>query len=73
MLVCGDREALLVEVANAHAPEESALTGVGTGTGLQGLRERVAACGGTLEAGPTADGGWLLGARLPRRITAPTA
>jgi signal transduction histidine kinase len=67
----GDRKALLVEVANAPTRTEAALAGAGTGTGLQGLRERVGACGGVLETGPTADGGWQLSARLPRTITAP--
>jgi signal transduction histidine kinase len=37
---------------------------------LQGLRERVGACGGTLEAGPTPEAGWRLAARLPRRVAA---
>jgi signal transduction histidine kinase len=69
--VRGDRRALLVEVANAPTGPEAALAGAGTGTGLQGLRERVGACGGVLETGPTADGGWQLSARLPRTITAP--
>jgi signal transduction histidine kinase len=68
--VHGDREALLVEVENAPASDEGGLAGVGTGNGLRGLRERVGGCGGTLEAGPTADGGWLLAARLPRRVPA---
>jgi signal transduction histidine kinase len=63
----GDRAALVVEVTNAAAPEESALAGTGSGTGLRGLRERVGACGGTLEAGPTPAGGWRLAARLPRQ------
>lgn len=36
----------------------------GTGTGLLGLRERVAALSGTLEAAP-ARGGWTLRARIP--------
>lgn len=71
--VRGDRETLLVEVANAPARSEAALAGTGTGTGLQGLRERVGACGGVLETGPTADGGWRLSARLPRRVTAPAS
>lgn len=67
----GGREAVIVEVTNAPALDEIALTGAGTRTGLQGLRERVGACGGVLEAGPTPDGGWRLSARMPRR--APTA
>jgi signal transduction histidine kinase len=70
VLVRGDREALLVEVQNAQAASEGALAGVGTGTGLQGLRERVATCGGTLSAGATLGGGWRLSARLPRRVAA---
>ena len=70
VLVRGDRDGLLVEVANGPAAAESALAGAGLGTGLQGLRERVVVCGGTLEAGPTDEGGWLLSARLPRRIAA---
>jgi signal transduction histidine kinase len=71
--VSGGPDALLVEVSNDPAPSESALAGVGTGTGIQGLRERVDACGGTLEAGPTSEGGWSLATRLPRRITAATS
>jgi signal transduction histidine kinase len=71
--VRGGGEALLVEVENAPASDEGRLAGVGTGNGLRGLRERVGACGGTLEAGPTADGGWLLAARLPRRVLTSSA
>ncbi len=72
MRLRGDPAALLVEVANAAAGREEALTGSGTGLGLQGLRERVAACGGTLEAGatPTAAGAC---ARLPRRAAGDAA
>jgi signal transduction histidine kinase len=68
--VHGGREAILVEVANDPAQGETAFAGAGTGTGLQGLRERVGACGGTFEAGPTGAGGWRLSARLPRRVSA---
>ncbi|SHK34481.1 Signal transduction histidine kinase [Pseudonocardia thermophila] len=53
---------LVVEVANplvADAPP-----GGGTGTGLLGLRERAAAVGGTVEAGPEGDR-WRLRAELP--------
>ena len=41
--------------------------GAGTaGAGLSGLTERVAALGGRLEAGPAADRGFRLAARLPK-------
>jgi signal transduction histidine kinase len=68
--VRGGEDTLLVEVANEPARSDTALAGIGTGTGLQGLRERVDACGGRLRAGPSPDGGWLLAGSLPRRITA---
>jgi signal transduction histidine kinase len=64
------REDLTVEVENDATDRQPALAGAGTGNGLRGLRERVDACGGRLEAGPTARDGWLLSARLPRRIGA---
>ncbi len=66
VLVRGDGEELLVEVQNASSAKEAALDGVGMGTGLRGLRERVSACGGTFEAGRRAVGGWQVRARLPR-------
>jgi two-component system sensor histidine kinase DesK len=70
--VRGERQTLVVEVANGRAPAtgsgDDALAGTGTGNGLTGLRERLAAVGGTLDAGPTADGGWLLSARISRLI-----
>jgi len=36
-----------------------------TGNGIIGMRERAAAVGGTLAAGPTPTGGWCVVARLP--------
>jgi signal transduction histidine kinase len=70
VLVRGEPRALVVELDNGPAPAEAALAGAGTGNGLRGLRERVSACGGTLEAGPAPGGGWRVRARLPRRVAA---
>jgi glucose-6-phosphate-specific signal transduction histidine kinase len=71
VLVRGEPDALVVEVTNDPAPDARALAGHGTGNGLRGLRERVGACGGRLEAGPSRGGGWRVATRVPRRI-APT-
>ena len=57
-----ERRTLVVEVANAPGREPP---GTGGGRGVTGMRERVALYGGTLEAGPTADGGWRVLAKLP--------
>jgi signal transduction histidine kinase len=65
--VRGDERAIDVEVRNAAAPADPDLRDAGTGNGLAGLRERVDACGGTLQAGPLPGGGWRVAARIPRR------
>lgn len=57
--------ALDVRVEN-EAPTEHAELNLGSSHGLNGLRERVAACGGTLDAGPDARGGWTVHASMPR-------
>jgi signal transduction histidine kinase len=67
VLVRGAPDTLLVDVHNERPPAGGALLAdAGTGTGLIGLRDRVAAAGGRLDAGPTADGGWRLSANMPR-------
>jgi signal transduction histidine kinase len=71
--VRGEAQALAVEVVNGAARRATELADQGTGNGLRGLRERLSACGGTLDAGPTADGGWHVAARLPRRAAASVA
>ncbi|MFJ4774809.1 sensor histidine kinase [Streptomyces sp. NPDC088762] len=66
-------DGLLVEV-RSRMPVPSARKGAagrepeplpGGGHGLAGLRERARSLGGSLEAGPTADGGFLVRATLP--------
>ena len=61
-------EALLVSVRNDGVPHSP--TGPrpgGSGFGLIGMNERVAALDGTLTAGPTAPGVWTVFALLPLR------
>ena len=54
---------LTLEVRNAQADSVPAVT---SGQhGLLGMRERVAATGGTLTAGPEEAGTWVVRARLP--------
>ncbi|MGI5325011.1 sensor histidine kinase [Actinomadura nitritigenes] len=56
--------ALVVEVGNGPAvPGRTPVPG--SGRGLVGVRERVAAFDGTLRAGPCPEGGWLVRAELP--------
>jgi signal transduction histidine kinase len=72
VLVSGEHDKVIVEVTNDPAATAAAATlvGHGTGNGLRGLRERLNASGGRLEAGPTADGGWQTRAHIPRHVTA---
>jgi signal transduction histidine kinase len=58
-------DALEVEVCDSGSTTPSPLATSGAGLGLAGMRERVQALGGILEAGPDDAGGWRLYARLP--------
>ncbi len=55
--------AVAVEVRNGRAVAPA--LAVSGGHGLAGLRERASLFGGRLDAGPTADGGFVLAATLP--------
>jgi signal transduction histidine kinase len=57
-------DALVVEIADRGGGQASAPARP-AGSGIAGMRERAAAVGGTLQAGPGADGGFLVRARLP--------
>ncbi|BCB84168.1 sensor histidine kinase [Phytohabitans suffuscus] len=57
--------AVEVLVTNGAATATGAAGGLGSGRGMEGMRERAVSTGGTLEAGPDPDGGWRVQALLP--------
>jgi signal transduction histidine kinase len=61
-LTYGERE-LVVQIDDDGLGTSS--NGSGGGNGLPGMRERTAALGGSLEAGPRPGGGFRVRARLP--------
>ncbi len=63
--------AITVEVTDDGAPAAPAAAAPTLGNGVRGMRERAAALGGTLEAGPAhphAGGGWRVRAWLPMSV-----
>ncbi|MFI6070606.1 sensor histidine kinase [Actinoplanes sp. NPDC051343] len=62
----GSASGFTVRVENSPAGTVPVPGFAGTGHGLTGLRERIQRAGGRLTAGPTASGGWLVRASLPR-------
>jgi signal transduction histidine kinase len=54
------------EAVTLSVLDDGAGTTAAEGNGIRGMRERAAAVGGDLHAGPRADGpGWEITARLP--------
>ncbi|WP_429860935.1 sensor histidine kinase [Brevibacterium spongiae] len=51
--------------AGARPEAEGRTQSEGLGLGIVGMRERMSALGGSLEAGPKSRGGWLVRARIP--------
>jgi signal transduction histidine kinase len=61
-----DQDVLVEVTDDGRGAVTSASDGrAGTGHGLTGMRERVAAFNGDLEVGPRPDGGFRVAARLP--------
>jgi signal transduction histidine kinase len=58
-------DALVLEVADTGSGGRVPGAARPAGHGIAGMRERAAAVGGTLQAGPSGDGGFLVHARLP--------
>ncbi|MFC8231089.1 sensor histidine kinase [Streptomyces sp. NPDC057287] len=61
--------ATLIEVTNSPGTNLRGAQPVPSGFGLIGLRERVEALGGHLNAGPGGGGTWRLAARIPHPLT----
>jgi signal transduction histidine kinase len=57
--------ALEIELRDSGAKAPSKLAMTGSGLGLAGMRERIEALGGRLDAGPVSGGGWRVHARVP--------
>ncbi|MFZ0384555.1 MAG: histidine kinase [Solirubrobacteraceae bacterium] len=77
-LDAGSAPARKLELIVANGPAPAGRTGhellsrSGSGYGLQGMRERAGALGGTLEAGPAGEGGWRVRLGVPAATPAPS-
>lgn len=60
-----DTRHLLLQVRNTAPPHPVSVPAPGAGLGLDGIRERVSAVGGTVETGETPDGGYFIRASFP--------
>ncbi|MFE6164401.1 sensor histidine kinase [Streptomyces sp. NPDC056486] len=63
-------DTVVVAVVN-EAPPVPCSPGDGSRSGLVGLQERISLLGGTLDAGPRPEGGFVLSARIPARPDVP--
>ena len=63
------------EPSDDNATDTRAAKQTGLGLGIVGMRERMSALGGSLEAGPKSRGGWLVRAQIPypRNVADPEA
>jgi signal transduction histidine kinase len=74
--ICNDGPAPASGTGPAADARPAGMTAAGAvgdepgGSGIVGMRARAASLGGTLEAGPTPDGGFLVSASLPTKETA---
>jgi signal transduction histidine kinase len=71
VVVAVDAAMATVEVGNGPPAGVPPMAGPGPGRGIAGMRERVRALGGECEAGPGADGGFVLRATVPLRPPSP--
>lgn len=65
VLLAGEAESVRLSITDDGARALSSLRA--PGYGLVGMAERVALLGGSLEAGPRPDGGWMVQAAIPRQ------
>jgi signal transduction histidine kinase len=65
VVVRQEPRSVLLKIRNGPSKTPGQPTADGAGHGLVGMRERVALLGGSLEAGPEADGGFTVRATLP--------